>query len=497
MPSATAERPRSSCSASFGLGLAPDRRRALLAELSALVGTEAGATDEMTPAPPPRPRGDLRDARPVAARPRSDAALPPAERRGICELTPARTTARGQAVRARARALRVLLQGLVAGERLDVGADGRRVAARRRAARPVGDPARARDGRGTRRDWPTGSSPWRTRATRWRGDIRARASTRWRAGALVNEPPNRLERGTRGRAPPSAAPRRSGRASGDRGSGARRRRGDGGARCRGSRLGEDGFRTRRRRPSRVEQALDRLPLPGRSRFRTELGSNLLTRNVATVAAVSAAALAGPHGGVPKACASSPARSEGCSCRSTVSRGGSRRSGRRGASPRCSPWCSRPPSSSGASSRTSTRARRPAGHDGRRDARPAARAGCTPSRSASSSPRSPRRAARRLGGESSSPRASASSTSASSSRRSRTTPRTPPAVSGGPSQSSSPERRSSRRESSRASSRGRSTSSAGSGGAPRAARRRGRRRGLPRRGSRVPARALTYSVSNSS
>ena len=50
----------------------------------------------------------------------------------------------------------------------------------------------------------------------------------------------------------------------------------------------------------VEQALTRLPLPRDESFATELGSNLLTRNLATVAAVSTAALAGPHGGVPKA-----------------------------------------------------------------------------------------------------------------------------------------------------------------------------------------------------
>ena len=41
-------------------------------------------------------------------------------------------------------------------------------------------------------------------------------------------------------------------------------------------------------------------MPRDESFATELGSNLLTRNLATVAAVSTAALAGPHGGVPKA-----------------------------------------------------------------------------------------------------------------------------------------------------------------------------------------------------
>lgn len=49
----------------------------------------------------------------------------------------------------------------------------------------------------------------------------------------------------------------------------------------------------------VERALAQLPLPQEESFATEIGSNLLTRNVATVTAVSAAALAGPHGGMPK------------------------------------------------------------------------------------------------------------------------------------------------------------------------------------------------------
>ena len=49
----------------------------------------------------------------------------------------------------------------------------------------------------------------------------------------------------------------------------------------------------------VQQALSLLPLPKGESLSTEIGSNLLTRNVATVAAVSAAALAGPHGGVPR------------------------------------------------------------------------------------------------------------------------------------------------------------------------------------------------------
>ena len=49
----------------------------------------------------------------------------------------------------------------------------------------------------------------------------------------------------------------------------------------------------------VESALARLPLPKGESLTTEIGSNLLTRNVATVAAVSAAAFAAPHSGVPK------------------------------------------------------------------------------------------------------------------------------------------------------------------------------------------------------
>lgn len=49
----------------------------------------------------------------------------------------------------------------------------------------------------------------------------------------------------------------------------------------------------------VQHALQRLPLPQHESLTTEIGSNLLTRNVATVAAVSAAALAGPHSGVPR------------------------------------------------------------------------------------------------------------------------------------------------------------------------------------------------------
>ncbi len=49
----------------------------------------------------------------------------------------------------------------------------------------------------------------------------------------------------------------------------------------------------------VERSLARLPLPRDESLTTELGSNLLTRNLATIAAVSSAALAGPHGGVPK------------------------------------------------------------------------------------------------------------------------------------------------------------------------------------------------------
>ena len=49
----------------------------------------------------------------------------------------------------------------------------------------------------------------------------------------------------------------------------------------------------------VERALARLPLPQGESLTTEIGSNLLTRNVATVAAVSAAALAAPHSGVPR------------------------------------------------------------------------------------------------------------------------------------------------------------------------------------------------------
>jgi hypothetical protein len=49
----------------------------------------------------------------------------------------------------------------------------------------------------------------------------------------------------------------------------------------------------------VERSLAQLPLPQGESLTTEIGSNLLTRNVATVAAVSAAALAGPHGGVPR------------------------------------------------------------------------------------------------------------------------------------------------------------------------------------------------------
>jgi patatin-related protein len=49
----------------------------------------------------------------------------------------------------------------------------------------------------------------------------------------------------------------------------------------------------------VERGLRRLPLPQGESLTTEIGSNLLTRNVATVAAVSAAALAGPHSGVPR------------------------------------------------------------------------------------------------------------------------------------------------------------------------------------------------------
>jgi patatin-related protein len=49
----------------------------------------------------------------------------------------------------------------------------------------------------------------------------------------------------------------------------------------------------------VERSLAQLPLPRGESLTTEIGSNLLTRNVATVAAVSAAALAGPHGGVPR------------------------------------------------------------------------------------------------------------------------------------------------------------------------------------------------------
>ena len=49
----------------------------------------------------------------------------------------------------------------------------------------------------------------------------------------------------------------------------------------------------------VESALARLPLPQGESLTTEIGSNLLTRNVATVAAVSAAALAAPHSGVPR------------------------------------------------------------------------------------------------------------------------------------------------------------------------------------------------------
>ena len=49
----------------------------------------------------------------------------------------------------------------------------------------------------------------------------------------------------------------------------------------------------------VESALARLPLPQGESLTTEIGSNLLTRNVATVAAVSAAAFAAPHSGVPK------------------------------------------------------------------------------------------------------------------------------------------------------------------------------------------------------
>jgi patatin-related protein len=49
----------------------------------------------------------------------------------------------------------------------------------------------------------------------------------------------------------------------------------------------------------VQRSLAQLPLPQGESLTTEIGSNLLTRNVATLAAVSAAALAGPHGGVPK------------------------------------------------------------------------------------------------------------------------------------------------------------------------------------------------------
>ena len=49
----------------------------------------------------------------------------------------------------------------------------------------------------------------------------------------------------------------------------------------------------------VQRALARLPLPKGESLTTEIGSNLLTRNVATVAAVSAAALAGTHSGVPR------------------------------------------------------------------------------------------------------------------------------------------------------------------------------------------------------
>ena len=58
--------------------------------------------------------------------------------------------------------------------------------------------------------------------------------------------------------------------------------------------------TRTATDAEVEHALARLPLPRDESFATELGSNLLTRNLATVAAVSTAALAGSHGGVPKA-----------------------------------------------------------------------------------------------------------------------------------------------------------------------------------------------------
>jgi patatin-related protein len=45
----------------------------------------------------------------------------------------------------------------------------------------------------------------------------------------------------------------------------------------------------------VAETLARLPLPRRESLRSEVGSNLLTRNVATVAAVAAAALAAPRG----------------------------------------------------------------------------------------------------------------------------------------------------------------------------------------------------------
>ena len=60
----------------------------------------------------------------------------------------------------------------------------------------------------------------------------------------------------------------------------------------------------------VERALAQLPLPQGESLTTEIGSNLLTRNVATVVAVSAAALAAPHSGVPRVVRLAPRAARG-------------------------------------------------------------------------------------------------------------------------------------------------------------------------------------------